>query len=483
MYKTIAFISLLILLGLTAYIPSFDQKDIRLFIFGIIFINTISLFFFQRDRLKKYGYLSFIVIFILTYFIVFYQLHILSYFDIQVLETFYYFIWAGKEIETKSLLFSTIGLISFYLGFIIYRKNIPIVQNLVDHRKVNINSNFLINLTFIFYFLFFVTSGSYRTGEYTPEDEYFVAKYFYKYFNVFLTASIIHRLSYITRLSIRKLSIINYLKLFDKRLLIILFWHLLFSLFVGDRGPIISYSLLTFSLYAFRFNKVGISKLLIYTFIASIFFTAVGNIRQSRYSGESYTERVKNTFNPPTENTKRFDTKIPGESFVELALSARTLNHVLYNVPKKHDYGYGVYLSSHFFNIIPGLSGLMLELLHNNDEKYNSSSAFISYLIQGDNPRYGDGTSVIADLYLDFGLFGVIIVLFLFGTFIGKNEFKFFSGYQRNSISWVALLIFFSFSAYLARSGLFLQLGKIITVYFVIYINDALNSNHNRLKI
>ena len=299
---------------------------------------------------------------------------------------------------------------------------------------------------------------------------------------MFLTASIIHRLSYITSLSIRKLSLIKYLKLFDKSLLVILFWHLLFSLFVGDRGPIISYSLLVFSLYVVRFNKIGVFKLLIYTFIASVFFTAIGTIRQSRYSGESYTERINSTFNPSTENTKRFDKKIPGESFVELAFSVRTLNHVLYNVPENYDYGYGVYSSSHFFNIIPGLSGLMLNYLHNNDKKYNSSSAFVSYLIQGDNPKYGDGTSIIADLYLDFGLLGVIIVLFLFGRFIGENDFKLYSGYQKNSISWIALLIFFSFSAYLARSGVFLQLGKIIMVYFIININDALNSNQNRSK-
>ena len=483
MHKIIVFISFVILLIFNFFLPTYPDKSFQLSIFVILAVNVISIYYFQKTTLKKYGYISFLTIFSLTYFIVFFQISLLNYFDIQVIESFFNFIWVNEKIVNKSLLFSAIGLISFYFGFIFYRKNIPVAQDLLTYIKVNKNSNFLIIFTFIFYFLFIVTSGSYKIGEYSPDDALFVSKFFFKYFNIFLTASIIHRLSYITSLSIGELSLINYLKLFDKSLLIILSWHLLFSLFVGDRGPVLSFSLLTFSIYFFRFKKIGIIKLITVSFILSILFTSIGSIRQSRYNGLSYIERIVSNINTEKENTKGFNSNVPGGSFVELAISVRTLNHVLYNVPEYYGYGYGVFSSSHFFNIVPGFSGLIMKILHNDDKKYDSSSAFISYLIQGDDPTYGDGTSIVADLYIDFGLFGVIIVLFLFGKFIGKNEFKFYFGYQRNSITWIALLIFFCFSAYLARSGLFLQLGKIITVYFIIYINDAMNSNHNRLKI
>ena len=59
----------------------------------------------------------------------------------------------------------------------------------------------------------------------------------------------------------------------------------------------------------------------------------------------------------------------------------------------------------------------LLVLVHfvDNDWKYDGSANFITYLIQGNDPSYGDGTSASADLYLDFGGYGVFFGLFIFG--------------------------------------------------------------------
>ena len=57
----------------------------------------------------------------------------------------------------------------------------------------------------------------------------------------------------------------------------------------------------------------------------------------------------------------------------------------------------------HLLNIVPFVSGLVQKNIFDYDKKFDGSANFITYLIQGEKPRYGDGTSVVADLYLDFG--------------------------------------------------------------------------------
>ena len=477
-HKAIVFLSFIILLALSFFIPESSDRSFQYIVFIIVLINTFSLYFFQKKIFNKFGYINFLSIFILGYLIVFFQLPLLSYFGIEIIDSLFDFIWVHPNVINKSILISGIGLVSFYFGFIYYKKSPLIQKSNLPKRKLE-SSNFLVNSTYIIYLIFFISSGSYKTGEYTPDDSYFLLPYFFKYFNVFLTASIIHRLTHISSLSFENISISKYLSLFDNKLLIIIFWHIAFSLFVGDRGPIISYGLLTFSLYFLRFNRVGFVKIILLIVLSGIVFESIGIIRMGRKGNVNYSQRVNNAFSSNEKNSKGFDRSVPGSSFIELALSVRTLNHSIYNVPKNYEYGYGTYQLSHIFSIIPGLSGLMIKIIHDGDQKFDSSSSFITFLIQGNNPTYGDGTSVLADFYLDYGLMGVIFGLFLFGVFIGKNEYKLYYGYQKISISWVLILVYFSLAIYLSRSSLLLPFGRVVMVYIVLLINTNINKKNN----
>ena len=68
-----------------------------------------------------------------------------------------------------------------------------------------------------------------------------------------------------------------------------------------------------------------------------------------------------------------------------------------------NDYFFGYFQIRQIVSCIPGAGGIFLKIFGDNNKKYNGSSGYITYLIQGDYPKYGDGTSVTADLYLDFG--------------------------------------------------------------------------------
>lgn len=474
--KSIIFIAFLVLIYFYSILPEEIDKTFQSKIFIIVLISSIVFYFSQRKIINQFGYVNLTNLFVIGYFIVFFQIPFLNYFGFDLNKSMFYFIWVEERVVNKSILISAIGILSFYLGFIFFKK-FPLKQSVNVIKKESIN--FLITSAYICYILFFLSSGSYKSGVYWASDSLFIVTYLSKLFNVFLSAAIINRLSYITSMNLKEISIRIYLSFFEKSLLYLILWHLVFSLFVGDRGPILYYTLMVFSIFLLRIKKIGIIKIGIIIFVSSIFLSAIGIVRQSRDINSSYIERVENFFvSDQITNTRGFETEVPGIASVELAMSIKTLNYSIANVPKKYDYGYGIFQAKYLASVIPGFWGGVMNLF-NIEEKYNGSSSFITYLIQGNDPQYGNGSSVVADFYLDFGLPGVILGLFLFGVFVGKNEYKLYYGTQKISFLWIALIVYFSLAVYINRSAIMHQFASIVLIYFSLKINQF-NNQKNR---
>ncbi|EJL6550136.1 O-antigen polysaccharide polymerase Wzy, partial [Vibrio cholerae] len=213
-------------------------------------------------------------------------------------------------------------------------------------------------------------------------------------------------------------------------------------------------------------------------FIASVFLTVIGQVRQSSDKSLTYVQQLETVISGQKENSRWYDQNVPGDSFIELAHSGRTLNHAMLKVPKEYDYRYGIYALKRILGIFPGLQGVVNSLIDNGDEKYASTSEFISYLIQGEHRTYGDGSSITADLYLDFGFVGVFGGMFIFGYFIGKSEkYAYADTVKYDNILWIAFLIYFSKSLYLSRSSIFLELSYIFLVWVFININESITKS------
>src|SRR5690606_1604389 len=100
--------------------------------------------------------------------------------------------------------------------------------------------------------------------------------------------------------------------------------------------------------------------------------------------------------------------------------SVRTL-HAAVDHTERNGYYYGVFQGVQIIGIIPGL-GIYIQNLLNVDFHSFGSAAFLTFEILGSNPTHSLGTSIIADIYLDFGILGVIIIFFLFGMFVRYLE-------------------------------------------------------------
>jgi len=174
--------------------------------------------------------------------------------------------------------------------------------------------------------------------------------------------------------------------------------------------------------------------------------------------------------------SNRFDTSAPLEQTAELATSVRCLTHTIYNIPDFYSYQFGYFQLKQILAIIPKVSSLSTEAI-GKDEIYDSSAMFISYLIQGNNIKYGDGTNSISDLYLDFGVIGVVIGFFLFGIFIKTGENALMYG-TRSMLLFLSILVYFANSITIARSSILFQIQVIFQTYLIIVLNYHLQKKY-----
>lgn len=443
---------------------------------GNTLIASISFFFYQKIYFKKFIFISITFLFSLSLIITHFQIGIAHVLGFQIEDNFFKnFIWSDINKGNLSIAISSLGLISFYLGHAFTSKFKTNYYSLINKKNSYKNlTTTLIVLSIIFYVLFFFTSGSYRFGNYGAGDQLIISNYFVNFFNVSLKSALIVKM-YLINLNIKKIkNLKNYISYVGFPLTAIVFWHILFSLYVGDRGPIIFYGVLYFGLYLIRLAKNLNVLFLVSILIIPPLFSILGASR-SRDSKASFTEKVS-TSDYESRYSTNFSGEMPGLSTLELALSVRCVNHAISNVPKNYDYNYGVYQLKQVAASVPFLVGFLDRNVLQGSKNEQSSPDFISYLIQGNNVKYGDATTPVADLYLDFGAYGVFIGFFLFGIFVKRADSVIIFGQQTSLFFWFVIMFYWSGAIYLGRASFLYYIQSIVQMYIiVVLINSLLN--------
>ena len=442
----------------------YDDRQVSSGILIAVAYAYILHFMQQKMIFGAINYFSFGFLFPFGYLIVYFQLAALDSFGFSVLSRFENFIWGGNHNIAKTISIAGLGIVAFFLGV----SGKP-SKCIVENRNFGYSKSLIQVLTYLsifFYILFLLNSGSYIFGAYV-NDGTWLAAYSAKLFNVCLFSALGVELHRILQSNIRG-NVLTYLGSFHRPLLILTAFHILFSIFVGDRGPIITYSILLLSVFFIKFHRLSFLKVLTLIVLLSAFFTIVGEAR-TRVLGEGFGARISSA-SQEVQTLKWFDESVPGSGFIELALSVRTLAVTVRDVPQEFSYQNGMFQIQQLVSVIPGLQGLLNKLLYDGDPIYNGSANFITYLIHRSPVDYGDGSSVIADLYLDFSGVGVVVVMFLFGLFISRIELDFYLGNIRFGFRFLVFLTYLANSIYLSRSTLMLEFSGIVLSYFLIKI-------------
>lgn len=409
-----------------------------------------------------------IILFLIGYFIVFFQYKIDLLFGIKDCNDP---VFLSSNIILKSTLLSSLGLCSFYIGVL----SVPIAKSVKSFRRHNDSRNAVVISKAIFLFSSFLwlifnikqcLSGTYSQSELENN-----AGSMSNYSTILFITSFFTYLTYIvyTNRITQDIDIKTFLKLFGFFPHICLFVYVLLTLNLGDRGPIIIVLSSYFSACLILTKKnISWVKLLLLLIISASVASLIGLARGMM--GDNMYEKLK------VLETRPDETCLPITS--ELAYSQVTLNYAIENIPENYDYFKGKFQIRQIFATIP-FSSRVTKYFLDQDWKLRSSAFFITYLIQGENYTYGNGTSLIADLYMSFGVLGVISLLFFLGMIMRKNEINIF---RSTNISLPHILLYICFSGYAvaeSRSSLLSPLNFIAFSFILTYLIKSITKSNN----
>ena len=138
----------------------------------------------------------------------------------------------------------------------------------------------------------------------------------------------------------------------------------------------------------------------------------------------------------------------------------------------------GIFLFGNLSSAIPFSNSLVVKLFPSiNEYKYKSSASFNTWLVYGSNPPpgSGQGTTCIADLYLDFGIIGVVIGMFLFGLLLRYLENVIYGTNTLNMLPLALSFVYLCDAFYISRSSILLGFRTVVWLYVLLWINNLIS--------
>ncbi|MBQ7393636.1 MAG: O-antigen polysaccharide polymerase Wzy [Lentisphaeria bacterium] len=411
---------LLQLLGLLCWYWHGDfgySTGVLLTFVSMSFVNCILFF----HRTGKYCNKSFhIIIFCLGYLIVFFQNYIEILLGNLAVEDIRYSIASPEDVICSAAM-STMGLLGMFLGVLLMT---PPKQTAEEPRSEGVIADSSVRLPGQPYWiwgaflLFFAFNREYLFNtEYSQElleSRSFVSNAVHSLFQSVCIVFLAYNCNDLMR---RKK------KVFAREFFQHIGWHLNMAIFLfisclmvgGDRGGalpvILAYcaAFLLVSRFTFRYKY-----LLILSIIGGIFFGFVAQMRTTDKSApllQRVTESI-NFFKSAGKGSERVYSPT-----AELAGSVATFHNVVSYIPQFHPFFYGYFNFLELASIVPGV-GRAFRTFYPGHFKYWGASYFCTWLFFGDNYPMGTGTSWNADLYMNFGLSGIVLGMFLWGIFL-----------------------------------------------------------------
>ena len=455
-------IIIIISLVIWAIIPSCYDETIMCITLFMSLLSVLSyIVTINNDKKMRGQYLRTSYVFFIGFLIVFFQknvdlvLHYINKSDD---------VFASDSIICSCALFSLIGLSSFVIGSSIA------VLKLKPFKKVQMTS---VPISFISFqkllFIFFVAlyvyfnlssilSGSFIYNEEAMAES---AGSLSNYSVVMIQVLIFTILScnVLTYRNVgNKATPLSFIRMNGLIFLVPLIIYLSLVFMTGDRGPILTTVLAyTITYIIATQKKIKFVTLFLAIFIGSTVLSIIGTVRKSN---NLLTVHEMLSYN----NQGNEESILPVTK--ELADSYNTFTYSVAKVPCQHDYFYGMMKLRDLGYSVPFLYRA-IPFIYSKNEHENGSTSYCTCLIQGLNRTYGNGSSLLADIYLDFGLIGIIFVMMLLGFLIVYIDNILF---HSTSPYWlVTSVACFSYSIYLSRATLTTPLYYIVPALIIIY--------------
>lgn len=236
--------------------------------------------------------------------------------------------------------------------------------------------------------------------------------------------------------------------------------YIVLNFLLGNRGEPLYLCVAILYCYHVYVHKVSLAKFSLLAVIGLFVFYFVGvtRISSSQQGIQSRSERINDW--EAEDNVLRYAN--------ELIINNRSL-FVLVDYADEKGHSFGKTWSSNFFSMVPYGQSFALNVL-GIPKKDFSSTHLTTYIEfgEGDPDAFGLGTNLIGDIYLCYGMIGVLILMFLFGKTIRIVYEK-----SRNRYSYYQMLyiIFIVLSVYYNRASLFSPMQMIAWTYALSYLS------------
>lgn len=417
------------------------------FIFTIIAISNVLLFWKTSANIINH-WLRFEVLFLIGFLIVNFQIPFSASLGWEPENS--NFIWINKYVVNFATYLSLLALLFWILGFLIFgylSNNNKQKTNTIDKINLLLTLKRLKFTLFILFPLFIILSGKDSlSGAYATTDHLTGRSYVLMLLQSTLVINIIVFFIYYKKQLTTKKGIWNVFSQ-NKTFIIILLLYVLFFLSTGSRNSIISIFIIAGLMYSLTQIRIkGVTFLLIIITSATLMTV----IKMGR-TGDISTRTESNILK---EGYSKYKDKDDFNPTLELASSNRILYRAIDVVPHKHPYLYGVTMMGDIISAVPLAAGILFPIIA-LPKQYTSSSSFFTYLGQGSFSTWGEGSQLVADIYVNFGLFGVVFIMFIFGGVILKLTYGF-----KSFDSLLKIIIYVS----ITMSAIFINRGTLFNI-------------------
>lgn len=460
---TVILNSLVIILSLILLVVNDFYDESLLQIVVLLAVIPIITFFLSNSRIEglEGQYLRTSYVFLIGFLIVFFQYNL----DLAVKNiTISNAVFASTNSICPAAIMSLIGLCSYVIG-----ANSGIINSKVNRiqNREPISNRYLVVQKYLFVFfvavyLYYnaanILSGGFIYNEDAMAESAGSLSNYSAVMILVMIFTILCSNVYNLKLNNEKVSVFKFVRMNGLLFNIPLVAYLAFVFMTGDRGPILTTVLAYTITYVVACErKIRLITLAIVVVVGGTLLTIIGNVRR---------ETNMLTIQEMVSYRDNRDVKSVMPSTLELAGSYNTFTYSVDRIPSTHDYFYGLMKLRDLGYSVPFLYRL-IPFAYSKKEYENGSSSYCTYLIQGVNRTYGNGSSLLADIYLDFGVIGIILIMFFLGKFIVRLDFELFFG---NNLFWLMIgVVFFSYSVYLSRATLVTPLYYIVPSYIILY--------------
>ncbi len=416
------------------YVWGYNFLCCLLFIFMVILYYKYS---------KKSNYFDFDTIFTFSFFITFFIYPIFLYPINPQYFTMFSFGF-NENVITRSTALSVLGFSSYIMGRLKKFDRIPYKES--PYRKIKFHSFFYLSVV-VFGILLCSGSLSSLRGLYDGEGRNQVSSVV-RYIGVVYSPLLI--LTIVTQFYKLNQNNLLSVKQFNKPFIVFILLQSLLILSTGSRSGVLSIFLVVIWLYSYYFNPIGKIKFILLVLGGAISLSVIGIFRVGG-------------------NIEAFAFI---DMFMDLIINNRN-TFVAVDYVDREGITFGKSMLACVFRVIPFLSSLMHNLFK-LDVSETSSSLLLTKETLGDDSSLGLGTSIIADLYLGFGVAGVICFMYILGVVIKYLEKK----VQNNNIYFIIVYaVFMSQAVYIVRSEYFFSVNEIVLCVFLFWLISKLTFN------